>query len=337
MKVLLVGVHFESSFAWSVGRALRRLGHEVAEFDYRSNPLISVPLVRTCYYKLVMPKKLLQAAARVRPHLILICKGELIGHTTVELLRQRYAVPIVNWFPDARLYSYREVLKSIPFLDRLYTKNREDVRRARLLNLRNVAYLPHCADVELHGISDGASDPLFQSEVSFVGACYPYRDLILSQLTEFDLKVWGPGWKGSALWKVKPAAVMGREARGLDQARVFHQSVVNLNTHHFDDLCALNQRVFDICGSGGFQIVDHRGSLLGENYDIGREIEGFESIDELQRKIRFYLSNRSEARAIGLRARERTMGQHTYDHRVKSMLHDINSMKGNSGVSGSFG
>jgi len=322
MKVFFIGVHFFSSFAWSIKRAFQRRGCQVVEFNYRANPLIKVPLIRTLYYQSIMQKRLLRGARLSNPELIIICKGELIRSSTVEALRHRYQVPIVNWFPDARLFSYEKAAKSIPFLDRLYTKNHEDVRRAKLLNWRNVKYLPHCADIELHNLTQQEPDSRFGSDVSFVGSYSFYRDLIISQLADFSLKVWGPGWKQSMLYRRKPESIVGAEARGFDEARVFRQSVVNINTHHMDDVCGLNQRVFEICGSGGLQIVEYS-EPIEEYYTIGQEIETYSSFEELKDKVRFYLNNRQTAREIGARAQEKTMKYHTYDHRVKAILEDL--------------
>jgi spore maturation protein CgeB len=324
MKIFLIGVHFFSSFAWSIKRALQRRGCEVVEFDYRANPWAKIPLVRTLYYQSIMQKRLLHGARLSNPELIIICKGELIRSSTVEDLQRRHQVPIVNWFPDARLYSHEKVIKSIPFLDRLYTKNQEDVQRAKLLNWQKVKYLPHCADIELHSVEEQESDPRFQADISFVGSSYPYRDLILSQLTGFNLKVWGRGWKRSRLYQMKPESIVGAEARGFDQAKVFRQSVVNINTHHPDDFGSVNQRVFDICGSGGFQLVDYR-KPIEEYFEIRGEIETFSSLGELKDKIHFYLNHRQEASEIGARARQKTMKHHTYDHRVESILAEVDS------------
>jgi len=325
MRVFLAGVHFFSSFAWAVKKALQRLDHEVIAFDYRANPFFRIPKVRTFYYNLIMQRKLLHAARLANPDLIIICKGELIHASTVESLRRRHCIPIVNWFPDPRLYGYERVMESIPLLDRFYTKNREDIGRAKLLNWNNVTYLAHCADIELHGKEIGYPDPLFQADLSFVGSCYPYRDLLMSQLASFNLKVWGRRWRESALYRMKPESVTGCEARGFDQIKVFHHSIINLNLHHFDDVCGLNQRLFDICGCGGFQIVDYKEEIK-EYYEIGKEIETFSSIEELKDKIRFYLDNRQEATEIGLRAREKTLKHHTYEHRVQSILTDVLSL-----------
>jgi spore maturation protein CgeB len=325
MRILLAGVHFFSSFAWSVKKALQRLDHEVIAFDYRANPFARIPKVRTFYYNLIMQRKLLYAARLADPDLIILCKGELIHGSTVESLRRRHDVPVVNWFSDARLYSYERIVESMPLLDRFYTKNQEDIRRARFLNWNNVIHLAHCADVELHGREMGDPDSHFQADLSFVGACYPYRDLLMSQLASFDLKVWGSRWRESALYQMKPESVTGREARGFDQSKVFHHSVVNLNLHHFDDVHGLNQRFFDVCASGGFQIVDYK-EEIEEYYEIGKEIETFSSTEELKDKIRFYLDNRQKAAEIGLRAREKTLKHHTYEHRVQSILSDVFSL-----------
>ena len=321
LKVLLVCVHFHSSFGWSIEQALKRLGHQVRVFDYRNPPPPFQLGYRRLWSEHVMPRKLIQAARAFRPDLVLIGKGEAIRGETLQQIRSELQCRIVNWFPDSRLFSYDHVVAQLPSLDGLFSKSMLDVNRVRLMGLSNAHFLPHCADRELHTDLQASEDDLkpYRCEVSLVGASYPYRDRILQPLCEFDLKVWGRGWKKSSIYHQKPEAVTGQEARSLEQAKVFRATSVNINIHHYDDVDQLNQRVFDIAGSGGCQVSD--GSReYGPIFDKSADILIYESAEELKSSVRYLLDKPALREEMGARCRRKIAANHTYDHRVLEII-----------------
>ncbi len=325
MKILVAGVPFYSSFTWSISQALIRAGHEIVNFNYRKNSLLRIPGVRSVLSKVVMQKRLIETVKKEKPELLFICKGELIKHQTIRAIKENHTIKIVNWFPDPRLFAYENIFKSLPFLDGIFTKNLDDVERAKLLNLHNVYLLNHCADIELHKSPVTIHDGSFDNSIAFVGSYYPYRDCVFKELIEYNLKVWGRGWEKSLLYKKKPLVITGKEARDLEQGKIFLNSTINLNIHHYDDCRAVNQRVFDICGSGGFQLTDFK-SEISLSYEIGKELETYTTFDELKEKIEYFLAHPGEAREIGKRAGEKTMKMYTYDHRVKEILSQIGEL-----------
>jgi hypothetical protein len=321
MNVLLACVYFHSSFGWSIEQALQRQGHRVKTFDYRNPPLPWSFKLSRFWSRSVMPHQLLSAARTLAPDLVIICKGETIRAEIVQALRSELHCPVINWFPDARLFGYENVFKQLSHLDGLFSKSQIDVDRMRLLGLRSGHLLQHCADRELHVLFETSADDLkaYRCQAAMVGTFYPYRDAILQHLTDLDLRVWGPGWKRSILFRSHPNMVVGRDARSTEQTLVFRGACVNLNTHHYDDFAELNQRVFDIAGSGGCQIVD--GNRCTESiFETPGEIAVFRSADELKETIRFLLDNPRIAEEMGSRCRARVARGHTYDDRVREIL-----------------
>jgi len=313
-------VHFHSSFGWSIGRALERAGHKVHIFDYRRNPFSSFPGARAWYSRRVMPEALFRTAAQLRPDLMLLAKAELVPGDAVSRIRKRTGCRAVNWFPDSRLFSYRNLMSQLPHLDAFFGKNKDDLQRLRLLGQNNGHFLLHCADRELHTEIVTTEDELswYRCEVALVGSYYPYRDFFLSKLQNFDFHIWGPGWERSRMAERK-GVVMGCDARSFEQAKVFRAATVNINLHHFDDTGCLNQRVFDINGSGGCQLMDGPRDMES-TFEIPEELDTFASIDELNWKIRQILATPERARQMARRARAKTAACHTYDHRIAEIL-----------------
>ncbi len=321
MKVLLVSVHFHSSFGWSIEQALKRLGHEVRVFDYR-NPPIGVPgKVKLLWARTVMPRELAAAGRKFRPDLIFLAKAETVPAETIRGLRGELRCPVVNWFPDARLFASRNVVEQMPHLDFIFSKNIQDVNRTRLIGIRNARFLPHCADRELHVDYETTEEDLkpHRCQVAMVGSYYRYRELMLEHLSDFNLRIWGGGWERSALARTKPECISGREARSLVQTQVFRAAAVNVNPHHFDDTEGLNQRVFDIGGAGGCQLMDGPRDAKPV-FDVPDDLAVFQSAEELREKTGFLIGHPQTCRDMGERCRRKVAAGHTYDHRVREIL-----------------
>ncbi|HEV8132255.1 MAG TPA: glycosyltransferase [Acidobacteriota bacterium] len=320
MKILLVCVHFHSSFGWSIERALLRAGHEVSVFDYRQNPFQRIRGLRRAYTSLRMPQRLLDAAKAFRPELVFLAKGEMVAGEVVARLKREFRCRVINWFPDPRPFHYSHISDQLGHLDLFFSKNITDLDRLNLLGLENGRFLLHCADRELHTGLETSETELqpYSCDLAFVGSYYPYRDMIVSQLLDFNIRIWGAGWSGSKAAK-KRGAIVGREARSMEQTMVFRGATANLNTHHYDDIGSLNQRVFDIAGSGGCQIMDGY-RKVEDVFSVPDEVELFHSAQELQDKVAKLIASPDRARKMGERTRTKTAAAHTYDHRIAEIL-----------------
>lgn len=189
----------------------------------------------------------------------------------------------------------------------------------------------------------------FGSAVAFVGARYSDRELLLDGVREFELAIWG--WK-----KDNPVRRAYRKMRGRRQSqfhqkystdaelylgelnrlirsgpitnteanRVYNASDIVLNLQHPQIISAVNPKTFEISAAGAFQLLQHDGDLLGL-YEKDTEIVCFENAGELKEKIAYFLENENERLAIAARAMKRTLGEHTFTHRMKKILTLIQS------------
>lgn len=82
-------------------------------------------------------------------------------------------------------------------------------------------------------------------------------------------------------------------------------SRINLNSHvRPDGYKYLNERVIQILGSGGFQLVD-RVAGIEEIFTPGLELDTWATIDELVEKAKYYLTHDEIRRRIAQKGRER--------------------------------
>ena len=109
--------------------------------------------------------------------------------------------------------------------------------------------------------------------------------------------------------------------------RIYNSSKLCLNIHHPQSKTGLNPRTFEILGSGGFELVDYKSSL-NDLFKLGIEIECYRNEKELLDKIEYYLENEEERKKIVKRGSDIVKKKHTYTHRAKVILTDINELRG---------
>ncbi|MCZ7383422.1 MAG: glycosyltransferase [Candidatus Methanoperedens sp.] len=148
----------------------------------------------------------------------------------------------------------------------------------------------------------------FDIPVSFVGACYGARPLLINFLKKHGIpvQVFGSGW--------------GREGSGYARSpnEIFNRSQINLGggyIGHSMDLTNVKGRDFDIPGTGGGAYLTTFNSDLAQHYQIGKEILCYHSVDECLELVRHYLDRPEECRSMAKLARDRCLGEHRWLHR----------------------
>jgi spore maturation protein CgeB len=130
---------------------------------------------------------------------------------------------------------------------------------------------------------------------------------------------------GDMAWEtVLPGA--GRDWRRLPELHYYDalpgfypQSAVNLNCTSLQMKGAVNQRVFDVPACGGFVLTDAR-EQLGALFSVGGEAAVYADPAEIPDMVRHYLAHPAERRRIAQAARARILAEHTYEHRLRTLL-----------------
>lgn len=92
----------------------------------------------------------------------------------------------------------------------------------------------------------------------------------------------------------------------------------------------VNPRTFELAAMGVFQLVDKR-QLMPEHFTCSSlknpredaELAVFDSMEELQENILFYLKHPDLREKIAQNAQKRVTSEHTYIHRMKTLLQHI--------------
>ncbi len=168
----------------------------------------------------------------------------------------------------------------------------------------------------------------YACDVSFAGAGYFNRKNVFAKLADFNFKIWGNDWIADM-----PLSLLiqdgGKRFTEEEAVKIYNYSKININLHssmwHWDinpDGDFLNPRVYEILGCGGFQLVDRRRYMEGV-FEDGKDLVIFENVDDLRKKIRYYLDNEHERLAIAEHGYNTVRKHHTYEQRVSEMMNII--------------
>lgn len=104
---------------------------------------------------------------------------------------------------------------------------------------------------------------------------------------------------------------------------VYRAAKININQHNSPRSHGyLNQRDTAITGAGGFMLTDYVEGIE-EEFDIGTEIDTWESVDELRDKATWWLQHDEQRQAAGRAAQRRVLeryGNDAYAHRLLAFV-----------------
>ena len=133
------------------------------------------------------------------------------------------------------------------------------------------------------------------------------------RLNPLDLEV-----RGDANWRNIATRVGGAVGYYDHLAPYYHSTAINVNNTSLQMRFAVNQRVFDCPAAGGFLISDNQEDLA-DFFDLETEVVVYDTLEELEDKVRFYRNHPQERIAITTRARERVLAHHTHAHRLSAL------------------
>lgn len=142
------------------------------------------------------------------------------------------------------------------------------------------------------------------------------RERTLNRLSEhFDISLYTRS-DASRLPKVH---CKGGVSTLTEMPKVFQASKINLNMTMRPIETGLSLRVWDIMGCGGFLLTNYQAEI--PNYfEIGHDLETYESMEELEEKVHYYLMHDEERVEIAINGYEKVAKYHTYEIRLAQMI-----------------
>lgn len=107
---------------------------------------------------------------------------------------------------------------------------------------------------------------------------------------------------------------------GDDMVSAINSYKIHLNFNISNDI---NYRTFETCGCKTMLITNYTPGLE-KLFDIGKEIIVYDSIEDLDNKVKYYLENEDEINMIAEAGYQRSKREHTYFERAKKLIDIIN-------------
>ena len=317
-------------------QALKKMGHLVEVFDapefYSAFTALKKLRIRSTDLEYLENSFLQVVSNAVRtkvdnfePHLVLALAQAPLSRQTLKQLR-RDGVATAMWFvEDHRIFGYWRAFA--PYYDFFAVIQKEPFfSELQKIGVNNFFYLPLAADPDFHRPLElnPVEKKMYGSDVSFLGAGYPNRRKAFKYLIHYDFKIWGTEWDGD--FALAPLLQKNGQRISPEEAvKIFNATKINLNLHSSikdDQLVSggdfVNPRTFELAACAAFQLVDER-CLLGELFEQD-ELVTFKDMDQLQEQIDYFLAHEEERLAFAAKARERVLKEHTYVHRMQTLL-----------------
>jgi spore maturation protein CgeB len=335
--------------AWMWTQALRDLGHEVVEFDYRTNSLIRkewqarFSTLHDSYNKLcrrfqrllaletrLMNERLLAKAKETKPDVFITYPGERILPKTIREMSERLNIRTVLWLGrDVVHERTANVVESFPFYDFVFTIDPPAVDKYKRHGARNVYYLPlGCYPPTHRPVELTEEDKTkYSASLSFVGQLFDDRPEFLCNLIDEKVNFWTHWWDTNGIKEKYPqlAPFYRGEARGLAMIKVLNGADIVLNVHRAaNSYEGTNMRTFEAAGCAAFQITEYK-KEIGRMFKIDEEIAVYYDMKDLKQKIGYYLRNPELRSEMARQAQRRAYAEHTYQHRFEEMLKVINN------------
>lgn len=332
MKKVLLAIPGNSSFLKPSILTFEKLGWDVKNVDYRKTDFIAAlknnlkltsstlreirEEERPSVKRVINNNEILRVARLWRPNLFLTFKGEIILPKTIVALKQ-LGIKTINWYPDyisPEINSNRDLIRAYDHFVYWDKWNTNDLQKR---GFENVFYLPFCTIP-----SETPAPKRKKYPINFVANFHQHRAKKIEPIIDMGLYVWGnKAWADTNFKNNYHGGPIEVE----EMIKIIRLSKITLNVHVVENVYSegTNVRTFEATGAGGFLLVNRRESLY-ELFDVGREIEIFESNEELIEKTKFYLKNERAREKIALAGWRRTSRDHTYQKRFSVLLKYLN-------------
>lgn len=332
---------YDSLFGMSnfYSKNLKLLGHEAIDIianhqsiqkqwavensiSWKKSRFQTIPFFRR-YFKEDWMETILEAQiAQFNPDIIYNMAMEMIGskffnriktkNKNIKIIGQ-HAAPLAPLMTD--LSSYDLILSSLPNFVSCFNKIGVHSEYFRL-GFEDQLILPALK-----------SRPI-KNDVVFIGSIGDHHskgtsilEYVAKMIPQF--KIWGSGIENMDSSSPLREKYQGKPLFGKEMYEEVYNSKIVINRHiDIAENYANNMRLYESTGVGAFLITDKK-TNLSDIFEIGKEVETYNSEQELIEKIEFYLNNESARIKIAVAGQARTLKDHTYRKRMRELLEII--------------
>lgn len=281
-------------------------------------------------------KKLLTFAKKCKPNIVIISGGvsTLLVLPFLEMKRQFGSKVLlfsgVN--PAIAATTLEKTMVKSGIVDVVVENDRGYALEWEMLGAKKTVVLPiSSVDPGLHRkvILSKEEEEKYGSDVCFVGSLTRERQQILKSIRQaqdkqvqddsYTMKIWGDIPQTIKLDEMLKPHYYG-VAFGEKMVKIYNAAKIVLNFQPSDMIHGGNMRTFEIPGCGAFQLANRVDSKW---FTKGNEVVSFKSIDDLKKKISYYLKNEKKRNEIVENGYLRAHKEHTYEKHFKKLLSQI--------------
>lgn len=229
---------------------------------------------------------------------------------------------VLIW-PDSILNFKQQTLASLQLYDHIATYGSTSVEVIASMTKGTVQFIPLAGDLEIHGIAP-VRDHIV--DIGFVGGWRPERQIAIeSVVTHFPslkTEIYGPYWKENCKNGKLPALVKGTGLHGMDMAKFFNRTLINLNVIDDTNYPSANMRFFEVMAAGGLELVSscpEMESIFLEKQDLLY----FHDENSLLEKVNWVLDNKDKILTIKNNGHLKIKNEHNYTERLKSIIKQL--------------
>ena len=312
-RVLLVGAFDEAMHAHAAlrRRALERLGCRVSCFN-----LVGTGGLLSRLRRVGLHDRMARALRHTDPAIVLVLEGSQLPPELVAELKRDAGALWVNWFCDERR-THTSISALAAAYDVVFVAGSAVAETSETIGLPPLRYLPPGCDPSVH--RPMRSRDQFRANVVFAGTATPHRERLLSELVEFGLAVWGPGWRKTKLRDYCRGELLdhGDYIRAYAGASVAVNVQCSSASEDADPGC--NRRLFELAAIGVPQVVEDRPDIH-RHFREGSEILVARSAADFKGLLAEALQDRGWSDQVAAGARQRALTEHTYMHRLAALL-----------------
>ncbi len=294
------------TYASSFQSLLKQLGYSVESFNCKQNllPLSIKNHDQLAWYlkpinNFFINKKLKKLVRNSSYDLIFFIKAENISHKTTRYLKQTLQKKIIIFYPDNPFVfwngnSNKNVLLSLPYYDHFLIWSKMLTPALQSAGVKNVSYFPFAYDENIYTVPSSSTPQKY--DVCFAGTWDKEREQWLTKLHEqmphIKLAIWGNLWK-EKLPQHSPLLnfLYSNAIYKNDMISVFQQSKIILNFIRQQNMTSHNMRTFEVPATKSFLLTQRTAEQTALPFIEGENIECFSTVDELTKKLAFYLKN----------------------------------------------
>jgi len=306
-KILYIGSLDPSSNSYMRFRTLQNMGYNVHGLDV--DPHIFGTIWMRFHFHLCfgpgivsLNKEVKKQAEEFKPDLIWVDNKPFLKSATLKHIKNIFPqTKIINLITDDPFgkfhYAWRVIYKTFKYYDCHFVQREENISELKKWGANRVETCFRSFDPNFHRILNPEEFDLidYETEVGFIGSYEEDREEYIAYLVQNGIKltITGNGWPSGKHWSILKECYTGPSVYGDEYIKRINGMDIALHFLRKANRDQQDSRTFEIPACGTFMLAE-RSHLHLNFFEEGKEADFFTSKEELLKKLKYYLINKSD-------------------------------------------